>query len=362
MSEKKRYSHIDLMECIAIFFVVAYHGTIYSYDILRDSSVTTYLLYYGRTVLSACVPLFFTANGYLLLGKDFDLNKHIRKTVRLVLLVFIWGLLLMFLYMLIAGEPLSIKTAVMAVLNKDFDWNMNYFWFIGSLVCIYILFPALKALYDRSEKSFIFFTAVCTLFAFGFPLINHLLVFFGKVFHQNSVNINNFPMLTMFDPFNGIHGYVFVYFCFGGLLKKHEAEILRINKVLRNSVAAVGLLVSCVFLFLIGVFYSKYVNGALWDPVWTGYDSIFTLLNVLFIYLLCLNYKGDNKLIKAVSCNTLGIYFMHALFLKLMRPLIEPHEALCNFPINLVYVCLIICVCLPICIVLKKIPILKKLV
>lgn len=156
MAGKKRFSHIDWLESIAISFVVTYHSTLYTFDILQDNSILNNFLYFGRTILSTCVPLFFFANGYLLFNKEFILSKHIKKTIRLILLLFIWGLLLMPIYMIIAGEPLRIKTIVLSLLNLDIPWGMNLFWFLGALICMYILFPALKALFDKSEKSFLF--------------------------------------------------------------------------------------------------------------------------------------------------------------------------------------------------------------
>ncbi len=67
-TDKKRLFFIDILESIAIFFVLSYHGTNYSFEFLQDrGNVLFYFRYYLRTILSCCVPLFFFANGYLLL-------------------------------------------------------------------------------------------------------------------------------------------------------------------------------------------------------------------------------------------------------------------------------------------------------
>ena len=153
---KKRLSHIDLLESIAILFVIIYHGTIYSHDITQEATVSNYLLYFARTILSTCVPLFFFANGYLLFNKPFNLRKHVKKTIRLIALVFIWMVLLMPIYMFVAGEPWRLGTFASNILSMTTAWSMNIFWFIGALICMYILFPALKALFDTNRKSFLF--------------------------------------------------------------------------------------------------------------------------------------------------------------------------------------------------------------
>ena len=361
MAEMKRFSHIDLLESLAIFFVIIYHSAIYSYDILQDNSALNYFLYFVNTILSTCVPLFFFANGYLLFNKPFDLRKHIKKTVRLFLLLFIWGLVLMPIYMTIAGEPLNIKIIVKSLLNLNISWGMNFFWFLGALFCIYLLFPALKALFDESEKSFLFFTVACAILTFGFVLGNQVLSVLSTLTHHN-LEIFGYSALTVFNPFRGSYGYSFVYFCVGGLIYKYEDRIRSVKKGKRNTVAIVGLLLSCVCLFLTGVYYTRCVDGKLWDVVWKGYDTVFTFFNVLFIYILCLNVKNDNAFVRNISCNTLGIYFIHGLIIRLTRPWIKTQPLLCNLPINLLYAFLILCVCLLLSLLLRKIPILKKLI
>lgn len=75
MIKQKRYAHIDLLESIAIFFVVIYHSTIYTFDILQDNSVVNYLLYFDRTILSTCVPLFFLQMATYCLIKNLILKS-----------------------------------------------------------------------------------------------------------------------------------------------------------------------------------------------------------------------------------------------------------------------------------------------
>lgn len=359
--EKKRLVHMDLLKCIAIFFVITYHSTLYFYDITQENSVINYLLYFSRTILSTCVPLFFFANGYLLFNKGFNTKKHVMKIFRLILLTLIWAFLLMPLYMIIAGVPLDIKTIFLSILQLDVSWSMNIFWFIGALICMYILFPALKALFDSNKEGFIFFIIACGILTFGLVLCNQVLMFTKIFFHHDLKSIDA-PFITMINPFRGSYGYTFVYFCVGGLIYTYEDKIRAIPKLKRNLVSVIGILVSCTFLFLIGIYYSNFVDGKIWDVVWNGYDTIFTFFNVIFIYILCLNYTNNNYFIKIISSNTLGIYFTHRIIIRLTREWITLHDFLCNFLVNIIYAFLIMCVCLLICKIFRKIHILRKLI
>lgn len=361
LETRQRFSHIDLLESIAIFFVITYHSTLYFYDITQDNAVLNYILYYGRTILSTCVPLFFFANGYLLFNQKFELRKHIKKIIRLLILILIWAIIRMPLMLVFSGEPIRIKTIVFNILELRTDYKTNHFWFLGALICIYILFPALKALFDLNKKGFIFFTVACAILTFGFVLGNQVIVFARAVFNVSIPDLN-YPFITMFNPFRGSYGYSFVYFCVGGLIFTYEDKILSISKVKRNTISVIGIILSCFILFLVGVFYSKFLNGELWDVVWNGYDTVFTFFNTIFIYLLCLNYTKNYWLIRNVSKNTLGIYFVHAILIHATRPWIQTQDFLCNLPINIVYAILILFICLLLCIIIRKIPIIKKLI
>lgn len=162
--EQKRIKHIDVIETIAICFVVFYHSRTYEFDFVHCGTENNivwlyYFRYLLRTILSTCVPLFFFANGYLLFSLPYDLGGHLKQTVRLSLLPF-WGLVLCPIYMMMSKTTVSIRGTVENLLSLSTEWSLNLFWFIGALVCIYVFFPALKSLYDNDNKSFLLLTAL----------------------------------------------------------------------------------------------------------------------------------------------------------------------------------------------------------
>ncbi|MBR5093918.1 MAG: acyltransferase family protein [Oscillospiraceae bacterium] len=361
MNEDKRSTNIDLLESIAIYFVLLYHSTLYTYDVVQSMSVKNCLLYFSRTILSTCVPLFFFANGYLLFGRNFDHDRHIKKIIKLISLTFVWAFILMPLYLIIEKEPLSFKTVLLNILRLNKKWGMNLFWFIGALVSMYLFFPALRLLFVSDKKAFILFTVACAVLTFGFVLGDQVLAIISFVVDHGLGDLD-YPILKMFDPFRGTHGYSFVYFCFGGLVYTYESKIRAIPSIKRNILAITGMVISCLLLFLVGMFNSICWDGKVWDVVWYGYDTVFTFLNVFFIYLLCLDHQHDTRFIRLISQNTLGIYFTHGLIIRLTRPWIMRSPDLCSLPFNIVYAFMILCVCLLLCLLLKRIPLLRKLV
>ncbi|MBE6802961.1 MAG: acyltransferase [Ruminococcaceae bacterium] len=359
VKSKNRFHEIDYLETIAITFVIFYHCTRYSFDFINSGSVADYLIYFSRTILATCVPIFFFANGYLLLNKDFDLKKHIKKTLRLFVLIFIWAFILMPLYLLIAGESISISAVVVPFLNLSVESDMNLFWYLGALICIYILFPIIKTTFDNNKKSFIFFVSVIALLTLVFDLLNEV-VLYSSTFTHSLENGLEMPLTTIFNPFKGSYGYSFVYFGFGGLTYTLRDKIVNIKPYKRNLISIFGIIINCIFLFVMGLLHSKLIKNEVWDIVWNGYDTIFTFLNVLFIYILCLNFKKDFKLVRVISCNTLGIYFTHNLFISLIERYCD--SLLSNWGLSVVATILVLLCSLGISFVMRKIPVIRNLV
>lgn len=361
--EVSRYNEIDLIEAIAIFFVIFYHCTTYSFDFISNGTFNNYILYFSRTILATCVPIFFFVNGFLLLNKPLNLKKHITKCINILVIIFIWALILMPLYLMINGEPVTLNAIVVPILNLSVDYDMNLFWFLGALICIYVLFPLLKTCFDTNKKAFIFFTVVCGILTLGFDLINEIFLIASRFTGTLESGIE-VPLLTMFNLFRGsyggMYGYSFVYFCTGGLLYGYKEKILSVPAYKRNLISIFGIFVCCSGLFVMGVLHSRYIKNEVWDIVWNGYDTIFTFFNVIFFYTLCLNYKKEFKLIKTISLNTMGIYLVHNIFINLFTPHVT--YSMENIGFNTAFAIIVLLLSLLLSIILKKIPIVKKFV
>lgn len=346
MIAKKRFSHIDLIETIAIIFVVFVHSPLYKWDFLelglgRDQVTLYYCRYFIRTIISTCVPLFFFANGYLLFSAPYSHAKHCKRTVRIGFLP-IFGLILHPIYMIIAGRGISWKVVILDWLNLTTEWTMNVFWFAGALTCIYFLFPALKSLYDKDSKVFIKLIIIIFVGTFGIKLCNTLLSLINSVI-EIPIGSVNFPIVEMYIPFRP-YGYSFVYFCLGGIAYKYENVVRAIGKSKRNTFAFFSMIIACFLLFGTGILLSK-CNKNVWDVVWEGYDTIPTLVNVIAIYLLSLNYANGYKPIEYISKNTLGTYLLHYLVIRMTKPFLKSTAIFQNIPVNLLYAVLIVIVC-----------------
>lgn len=358
---KERLYYIDLLETIAIVMVLSYHATNYSSDFLQGSEVFRhYLRYYIRGILSCCAPLFFFANGYLLFRCELDLKKHIRKILRFILLCFLWGGIDLFCLMFIRNEFLTFKEFLGGIWSWKSGW-INHLWYLHTLIIIYLLFPLLKLAYDSRRDIFYFFLIVAAILSFGNRGIN-ILATLGAQFTPEKLTFHRFNWFNAFNPFQGLNGYAFVYFCLGGIAD----ELLDRLSILRKPPVSIAvLLLSMLGLFGVGVAYS-HIMREIWDLVWEGYDTVFTLINVFCLFSLCRRYTGKNRALRQgfylISSNTLGIYFVHMVIAQMLALVVMRYDITSVIPGHFVFVLSILALSLGISLLLRKNPLLKRLV
>ena len=94
--EKKRYANIDLLKAIAILMVIALHAGLFNTAFITSSgiSISSIIQFIFRMVAEG-VPIFIFVNGFLLINKEkFDLKLHLKKTLKIFLVLICWSAIL----------------------------------------------------------------------------------------------------------------------------------------------------------------------------------------------------------------------------------------------------------------------------
>lgn len=234
---------------------------------------------------------------------------------------------------------------------------------MGALVCIYIVFPVLKGCAEYKKIFLVYVTVAIGFFSVGEKSLEILVsMLLGRVV------VFSRPF-DMFNPFEGVYSWAYVYFCLGGILCLYKDKIwlcLKNNRK-RWTIYCVGLLMtSYSILGGYGIFVSTLISGN-WDHVWNGYDTVFILIAVLALYGLSLNYKIEKKnrsinVISLIGRNTLGIYFIHMMFIHVLEGYIEKCHIFNNIFMQLIYSMSILIASLAVVLVIKKIPIMNRMV
>ena len=83
------------------------------------------------------------------------------------------------------------------------------------------------------------------------------MTFYSSFIDHRGIIYTDTNFLNIFNPFRGMYGYTFVYFCLGGVAAYYIDKIQAITKKARNLVALAGLIIGWLGLFGIGYMYSK---------------------------------------------------------------------------------------------------------
>lgn len=346
-----------------MFAVLIYHSYIYPWEFNVQKEASASMNYNFMGILSVCVPLFFLANGYLLLNRPMDLKKHGKRTLQMLLLTIFWAVFTLLVLMPVKQEFFSLGQLIGAVMEWKEGW-IHHLWFMGALVCLYIFFPLLKTAYDHDLRNLVYFTVVCAVMTFGNKLMNMLAVL-AKFLLTGTSPAFATNWFNIFNPFAGMYGYIFVYFCVGGFLFHYDPKIREKFQGKKKIIALAVLILSCLSMAVWGQFYYQ-VTGEFWDIVFKGYDTIPVFLNVMILYGFSLFYdpKKENfitRFISMIARNTLGIYFLHQIFFYMTVEYVKKIPGMATLPGGIVYSLMVLGICGFLTEILKKIPGIRKL-
>lgn len=305
---RKRIEYIDVVETLAIFFVVCCHNT----ALLGQSVLATAILQFTTTV---AVPLFFMANGALLMSRPLDLKKHLTKTGMLVIAVFAWRLLTWFLVMPFDTKTYSQIGAVNLINYLLGGTTSAYipvedYWYMYRLIAIYLFLPIIKLVYNHDSKVFKYLMVIMFVAAFVVTEIDFIFKLASKWYGIGLISVGSFrdkifPLSLIADS-----GF---YFLAGDFLHRNYYQ-KEISKKSRIHLAITA--VAAYALLLFQKFLQQGTLSGSWQRLDNDYLRIGTLVLASSIYALFANtdfsnQKHLNRYCQFVSVRTMNIYMIH---------------------------------------------------
>lgn len=351
----------DLIKVVSIIFICFYHYNYLEFDIVNNNKITYVFSYAIFSLASCAVPLFFMVHGAILLNKDYDLKSHIYKTIRIVILTVIWGVIGVFVFQWIDKADFNIKQTLLDLWNMKAD-VINHLWFLQTLVCIYLLFPFIKVVYDSENRKVLYYGLVLIfILTFGNTSISQGVNVLEYVFNYNYLVRDDYNFFHDFNVFRGFYAYSLLYFILGGLIAK--AKDIRQNK--KKSYAMIIIAIySYVIHIVYGLLMSK-SNQKVYDIVWYGYSSVFVLLMCVVIFIFAKEMKIRSKriadMLLLVGGNTLGIFLLHRFIGKILGVYIDLGRYKNLVLANILYACIIAAISLLLVLIAKRIPLIKEL-
>lgn len=335
-NEKHNYN-LDLMKIFACIAVVGLH------TLQKDISLINTLFYY---VCGFAVPVFFMSTGYILLNRDqINFKYSLRKIISIIRVVCLWSLLFFCIEMMVGVLKNSIaennfillffKILIGGLVQRGRLWQ---FWYLGALICVYMILPILMKYRKYLEKIWI----ICVILAivmqglsyiFKFPLQSHC--------------IQTFRLWTWLQ-----------YFILGGLIGKIHDMIGYIKNITFKK--------HTVILFIItGVipWYQNFIGKLVIHNSYAEYfyDSLLTILwiIVLFTWVMKLSLKQwVIKIIKYIAPVTMGVYIIHPIIIMFALKIVSVETVLTSFA----FFGIVLVVAFFIAKIIYKIPKVKKLI
>lgn len=364
---KKRILYLDLLKCIAIVCVCAYHfswvsGIEYTGELLGN-------IIWKRVVFGlncVCVPLFFMVNGSLMFSKEYESKRWIMNILYFVCQLLLWrfiSIVTIGFYNGVDCTANGMRYFANGVFFGEIQGiNLSHMWFMYALVIVYLLFPFLKKYIngEREERTYLCF----------FMLVMYVLCFFTKTW---TTIVKVFPFLggieleniRSFLGFDGMYGPMLFYFVLGGIIYSHKEKVLKWSKKLLLP----GFVAGTAGLYIKWYYESVAINST-YDNVFWGYDCISGLLLTVSTYIFVM-YLEDKiihlpEIIKQgiafIGRNTVGVYYLHWIIGMTVLP--NVYQMFINesgLVLNLVKSLVLVVVCSIISEIVGKIPLVRYL-
>ena len=296
----KRILAFDVMRVVAAFAVVWQHIGGQGWPDSFPSSE-----WEARNVIVSfaqwSVPVFFMISGALFLSPDkpLDIKRLYRKNIlRIVYAFLFWSAI----YVIYTEGLDNLKIAFVSVLKGPAP-----FWFLKSMIGIYIFVPVLKAIAEN-RQIFRYFVMVAVILTF---VVSQLLDHIGIFNAQRMILWNEY-----LDTFGIKSLGVVTYFILGYYLYAYS-----FGKRVRYAIYVLGVL--SFFLSAVG---THYFSDWMGRPFNLFYDDMhpFTLIEAVAIFLFIKNHADGcplsiRRYLIVVSNYSLGIYLVHPLIVTVLN-------------------------------------------
>lgn len=305
---------MDLLRVMCCMFVVAIHVTPdYGNTVINGYplAIQTWSLVIQSIVRSG-LPIFFILSGYFLLNRKGAEGgvKYFKRIAALLIPFLIYAFPY---YILFYNGTVSFYGA-RQFLDYIFEGSTSlssHFWFIYTMLGIYILYPAIKFITDRiSDEN-----------SFSVIIFMILLITYQAYSNQLGLFINGFHNVI---PIQNLDTWV-IYFICGGMIK-------RISNININLWVTIPLLVVAEMLL---VYFSVNKYGFNTYPYDTNPVMLALTLSITYASTKLHNINIKlSKLTQFTSSYTYGLFLIHILVLIKTRDFISPYFD-CQYSISM---------------------------
>lgn len=326
----KREIGIDLIKVLACSGVIALHTLVVNLGLLNR--IIAYLA-------GMSVPLFFAVNGYLMFSKAEVTYRYVLiKVVRILCVCFAWEFLHAIAYFCYYRQWRDfVSSFFLDFLQQGLFYH---FWFMGTLIILYLVLPLLHKL--RYSNSIYIITLGLGVLCVAIDIIMQI--------------INNRFILLVPQSLR-LHFWLF-YYLLGGIVALNKTKIK--ERIRKNCIS--GFLVLAALIVYFAYFFILFLSNRS-DKIEAFYGSFPMIIAVfcVFIRLMCVEeliFGGG--IITCTSRLIMGIYIIHPFVLAAIVHFIPVFSE--NSILNLLFCIVTLLVSGIISLVISKIPLMNQLI
>ncbi len=172
----KKKIHIEFMRILAIVFVMFNHTEGFLY-FTNCQGVKGFLYACVSIFCKFAVPLFYMLSGALLLGKEENYFKIIKRAVKYIIILFAVS----FLYFILYNRYELGKISLVDFFIKLYTTTIcDHLWYLYSYIAIILMLPLLRKLVKSMESKDYLYLAIMHFMFYGVVPIVDYLIFSGN--------------------------------------------------------------------------------------------------------------------------------------------------------------------------------------
>ena len=329
---KKDYN-IDFLRVISMLLVIVIHVANYygrAFDKISKLSFLGEIIF--NVITRVSIPIFFMISGALLLNKNYDSKKNIKRIRSKLISLVIMSLVYYFWDKYYMHNSYSL----IKMLGTP---GRSMLWFMYAIIALYIALPFIKAMIDNMDEH------LDKLFVI-------LWLFFNGVLYLVKFKVNiTYPVPIVSGT------YYLGYFIIGYLILKYKDKID--YKKYNWHLILISLLCFITNIFL--TYFLSQKRGYSFTSL-LAYRNILMMIPSLAIFILIyFNRKNrENKFIEFISPYSFGIYLVHGILLNVLMNYFDYIHIISFVGIPICTIILLLASLLVVYI-LKKVPLLRNI-
>lgn len=284
--KKTREYAFDILRVISMIMVIIIHiANVYcrSFGLISTKSYLISLIF--NTICRVSVPIFFMISGTLLLDREFNKSKYLKRVIKYVILIVVWDIIYLvweYFYLGITYDKLYMLII---------DPYRAHLWFLYTILVLYAIQPLLKLIMDKSNN-----------------IVKTILLIVWIVL----------SLASMLNPYIAKSFTIFSYIGYF-IIGKYLYDFIKKYDLRKYSLTLIIIMIICYSIsiwmnYSLSIYLNQFYN------LFFAYRTPFIMINSFALYILIIsNYQQDslNKLFIGLSDLSLGVYLIHGIFLDI---------------------------------------------